>query len=195
MAIDLSEQCIAACRQRFEAAAHVSFYCNDGKSLAVVDDESVDFVFSFDALPLVDQSTIEAYLTQLPRVLKPNGVAFLHHSNLGRYRRRSRLFAGMPKLELVLRRLGWMERDLHWRDPSVSAELVENLASLHGLRCASQEIFRWGTKRLFIETFTVLVRELSDWRRECVRLENDWFDREVANLSRLARLYVRDCRG
>jgi SAM-dependent methyltransferase len=179
IAVDLSDECIRACRECFATDAHLSFYCNNGMSLAMVEDGSVDFVFSFDALPLADSSTIDAYLAQLPRVLKPDGVAFLHHSNLGAYKKSSSL----------------AEKDLYWRDPGVSAELVEQMAAAHGLYCVSQEVFRWGTKRLLIEAFTVLTGDTSSWRRECVRLQNDWFSEEAANLSRLARLYVRPRRS
>src|SRR5437660_302341 len=41
--VDLSERCIAACRERFAALANISYHVNDGRSLAAVADGSVDF--------------------------------------------------------------------------------------------------------------------------------------------------------
>lgn len=62
-------------------------YVNDGKSLAMVEDRSVDFAFSFDSLVHVEADVIAAYLNQLGKKLKPGGFTFLHHSNLESYRK------------------------------------------------------------------------------------------------------------
>ena len=51
--VDLGEKCIRDCRQRFASERHLTFYTNDGKSLAMIPDESIDFVFSFDSLATV----------------------------------------------------------------------------------------------------------------------------------------------
>ena len=82
--IDLNPECVAACRKRFAGAPHARFESNDGKSLAVVPDDSIDFAFSFDSLVHVEIEVIEAYLGELSRKLSPSGIAFLHHSNLRR---------------------------------------------------------------------------------------------------------------
>lgn len=192
VAVDLSEMCVAACRRRFETTPHVELRSNDGTSLAFVADGAADLVFSFDALPLVDRATIDAYLGQLPRILTRDGVAFLHHSNLGAYERILSPLQRFPRIGALLRGFGWPERDLHWRDPGVSAELVERLAMTHGLRCISQEIFRWGTKHLFVEAFSAFTKEGSRWNRPCARLKNIGFDREAANLRQLSPLYATE---
>ena len=83
--VDLGENCIRACRQRFAAERHLSFHVNDGKSLAMVADESIDFAFSFDSLVHAEADVIGAYLEQLARKLKTDGIGFIHHSNLGQY--------------------------------------------------------------------------------------------------------------
>lgn len=46
--VDLSETCIDRCRHRFGSCSHISYFVNDGKSLEMVADGSVDFIFSFD---------------------------------------------------------------------------------------------------------------------------------------------------
>jgi hypothetical protein len=44
-----TEGAIAHCRERFAEDRHISAHVNDGTSLAMVADESIDLVFSFDA--------------------------------------------------------------------------------------------------------------------------------------------------
>src|SRR5204863_5268355 len=43
-------QCMDACRQRFGADPKVSYHVNDGRSLEMIPDETIDFIFSFDSL-------------------------------------------------------------------------------------------------------------------------------------------------
>ena len=119
-ALDLAENCIAACEERFADATNITFVVNDGSSLEMIEDSSIDFVFSFDSLVHVDQSTLDRYIAQLPRILTPAGAAFLHHSNLGAYSRRYGRLARIPKLTGALRRLHVLEY-LHIRDPTVTA--------------------------------------------------------------------------
>ena len=52
----------------------------------MVGDAAVDFAFSFDSLVHVEAETLADYLAELARVLVPDGVGFLHHSNFGTYR-------------------------------------------------------------------------------------------------------------
>jgi len=87
VAVDVSPACIERCKERFASDPHVRCYVNDGKSLAMVEDRSVDFAFSFDSLVHVEADVIAAYLNQLGKKLKPGGFAFFHHSNLESYRR------------------------------------------------------------------------------------------------------------
>ncbi len=86
IAVDVSPACIERCKERFASDSHVRCYVNDGRSLPMVEDASVDFAFSFDSLVHVEADVIAAYLNQLGKKLKPDGFAFLHHSNLGAYR-------------------------------------------------------------------------------------------------------------
>src|SRR5260370_40036211 len=48
LAVDLLEGCIRSCQARFALTPNVFFYVNNGKSLSMISDSSVDFVFSFD---------------------------------------------------------------------------------------------------------------------------------------------------
>ena len=44
--LGLSETCIEACKARFHSCSHISYHVNDGKSLDMIQNESIDFVFS-----------------------------------------------------------------------------------------------------------------------------------------------------
>jgi ubiquinone/menaquinone biosynthesis C-methylase UbiE len=189
-AIDLSGECIQACRQRFADCSNIEYHITDGKSLEMVPDSSIDFVFSFDSLVHADISVLRAYISQLNRILKPDGSAFIHHSNLGEYSSMYAKIRKVPKLEKILRKIGVLEDKLHWRDPGVSAKLVERAAQEHELQCISQEIIPWATKRAHIDCFSVLVKKSSPLTRNNRILRNDGFTQEVTNLSHLDNLYT-----
>src|SRR5688500_242534 len=48
--VDPDERCIETCRRRFSRDPNLSYHVNDGRSLAMIPDGSIDFVFSFDSL-------------------------------------------------------------------------------------------------------------------------------------------------
>src|SRR5689334_16593792 len=60
--VDLSETCIDRCRQRFANCPHISYFVNDGKSLEMVADGGVDFIFSFDSLVHAEEAVLKAYV-------------------------------------------------------------------------------------------------------------------------------------
>lgn len=187
---DLSSECVQACRQRFAEVPNLRFTQGDGVSLPNIASGAVDFVFSFDSLPLVDEGVMEAYLREIRRVLRPDGAAFLHHSNLGAYRRRLAVSATFPRIAGVLKRVGWLERDLHWRDPTVSADGVARAAARQGLACISQELILWGTRRIMHDAITVLVNVPARAGRPYRVLRNRWFMEETRHARRLASLYT-----
>src|SRR3954451_7271791 len=63
--VDLAQAGVDACRQRFADAPSAEFHVNDGRSLAVADDHSVDLAFSFDSLVHVEDDVIGGYLAEL----------------------------------------------------------------------------------------------------------------------------------
>ena len=157
IAVDLVEDCVAACRTRFAEASHVEFHTNDGKSLDVVDDRSVDLAFSFDSLVHADIEVLRAYLRELARTLTHDGVAFIHHSNLGDHRLFFALLDRIPARlrDPLVQRFSLGSR--HWRDPGVTAGKVEEACNAVGLTCIRQELVNWGG-RPTIDCFTTLTR-------------------------------------
>jgi hypothetical protein len=174
--VDVSPKCIAACQRRFAGNEGIQYHVNDGQSLAMVADESVDFAFSFDSLVHVEAPVLVGYLEQLARKLAPHGVGFLHHSNIG-------AFVNPGTGELAD---GMVNR--HWRAQSVSAELVRQACNRNALVCLSQEIVNWGGHDL-TDTISVVTRTGSKWGQNNVVRYNADFMREAEYLAGLASLY------
>jgi 2-polyprenyl-3-methyl-5-hydroxy-6-metoxy-1,4-benzoquinol methylase len=129
--VDLSARCIEACRARFADDPHIDYFANDGESLAMIPDRSIDFLFSFDSLVHVEADALGAYLAQAARKLKPGGTGFVHHSNLGAFVH--------PKTGEVRR----FVTQRNWRAQSMSAGVFRRLCDDAGLACRSQEMINW----------------------------------------------------
>lgn len=200
--LDLSEKCLAGCRERLAVApqepnttepqtqaqnsAEILTLLGDGRSLKGVDDDSVDFCFSFESLVLAESDVLGDYLRELFRVLKPDGTAFLHHSNLGAYADYFRKKDLVPKkLRRPLKRAGLLDYD-EMRAPSVTAVSFETDAESAGLSCLSQELIPWGGKRL-IDCFSTVKKGAST--RENQVFENPHFIKRAYEIQRLSRLY------
>lgn len=167
--VDLSERCIDACRERFGDEETIDYHVNDGRSLVMVADDSIDLAFSFDSLVHVDADVIESYVTQLRDKLTDDGVAFLHHSN----------FAALDE--------GTENR--HWRSESVSGTMVCDLAERAELSVVSQERINWGAPEL-TDCFTVLTRPGSRWEGPTRIADNPSFMAEAVQIAKWAPLYT-----
>lgn len=187
--VDLAETCINACRQRFSADAHITYHVNDGKSLAMIPDKSVDFVFSFDALVHAEADVLQAYLSQLADKLKPNGVGFIHHSNLGAYQQTFSASQRIPdRLRTPLINRGLLDQT-HWRAFSMTARTFEQYCEQAGLQCISQETVNWGTKRM-IDCFSLFTPKDSTWARPNRAIANPHYMKEAELIRRLSSLYA-----
>jgi 2-polyprenyl-3-methyl-5-hydroxy-6-metoxy-1,4-benzoquinol methylase len=187
--VDLSEKCIKACQQRFAAENNISYHVNDGKSLAMIPDNSIDFVFSFDSLVHAESDVLETYLAQLATKLKPNGVGFIHHSNLGAYQSAFAAIAQIPREQ----RAGIVDPLLleptHWRAASMTAKLFETYCDRANLQCIGQELVNWGNQGLLIDSFSMFTLKNSTWARDNQVIENLAFMTEAASISKLSQLY------
>jgi hypothetical protein len=160
--VDLSGSCIAACQHRFPDCSHISYYVNDGKSLAMLPDESIDFAFSFDSLVHVEADVIEAYLQQLAVKLTKQGVGFIHHSNLGQYKNQL-WYVRLPLMRNILKLAG-LDVYTAYRTFSVSAARFEEMARGAGFQCISQEVVNWYSPRLS-DCLSLFTRTGSRWSR------------------------------
>ena len=185
--VDLNETCISACRKRFADVGHIDYHVNDGRSLAAVDDESVDFAISFDSLVHADADVIEAYVRELARKLTADGVAFLHHSNAGSYLQP--MWHAFRRAH-VDRLAGAVSRRLNrnWRAEDMSVDRFATICRSAGVACRTQETISWGSK-LPNDCFSTVTRQGSRWDRTRVVSRNHDFNGEVRRLRALSRLY------
>jgi SAM-dependent methyltransferase len=169
IAVDLTERCINACKERFSGETHITYQVNDGKSLPGVEDDSIDFVFSFDSLVHVEHEVIEGYLREMGRVLKPDGVGFFHHSNIG-------AFIDPSTGELTI-------ENRHWRGTSVSAKRFRETGARFGISCVKQEIVNWGCDDM-TDCLSTFARVGSRAGTETTIIENSGFMDEAIRLGR-----------
>jgi 2-polyprenyl-3-methyl-5-hydroxy-6-metoxy-1,4-benzoquinol methylase len=190
VAIDLAENCIKACQQRFTSDLHITFYVNDGKSLAMLENKSIDFVFSFDSLVHAEADVIEAYLNQLATKLKINGIGFIHHSNMGIYQQAFSLIEKIPDelRDLIVNRI--FLGPTHWRAASMTAKLFEDYCDNTGLQCISQELVNWGTDGLLIDCFSLFTPKNSIWSRPNKVIKNSEFMKEAHLIRKLSHVYT-----
>lgn len=79
-AVDYHQELLDELLQNFGAANIVPIK-NNGDDLPHVPDDSIDFVFSFGTFVHLNMPIIEAYLKELPRVLKPTASVFIQYSD------------------------------------------------------------------------------------------------------------------
>jgi hypothetical protein len=176
--VDPDAQCMDACRRRFASDTRVLYHLNRDDSLATVPDGSVDFIFSFDSLVHVRPQTIESYLSQFAAKLTGNGLAFIHHSNLGQ------------SVGSALRRIrkGKSRAADHQRDPEMTAGLFRELSERNRLKVVCQEMVNWRGRRL-IDCFSTVARQDSKWPSAPRVYRNSDFMREAELIRRLAHHY------
>jgi hypothetical protein len=176
-AVDRVAECIEACRRRFANDRHVHCQLNDGRSLSMLPDNSVDFVFSFDSFVHLERNIVEAYLMQLGQKLKVGGKGFIHHSNFGEYA--DSLRERIPR---------WLKRPLmkahivdssHQREATMTADLFRRVCAQHGLHCLRQELVNWRGSRL-IDCFSFFVRTDFSSQESPRIIRNPKFMREAA---------------
>jgi SAM-dependent methyltransferase len=115
--VEVTPRALDLCRARLGERLDVEYVLSGGCDFPGVADRSIDGVWSFDVLVHVAPLDQAGYLTEIARVLRPGGVAALHHAD-GRNR-------GLPPS-----RHGW-------RAP-MSAGLFARLAADRGLAVERQ---------------------------------------------------------
>ena len=126
---------------------------------------------------------------RLATKLKPNGVGFVHHSNLGAYQQ---AFAAIAQIPTELS-AGIVDPLLleptHWRAASMTAKLFETYCDRANLKCIGQELVNWGNQGLLIDSFSMFTPKNSTWTRDNQVIENLAFMTEAASISKLSQLY------
>jgi len=81
--VDISATCVERCRQRFAHASQAQFIVGSGRDLAPIADHSTDAIWSFDVFVHVNRAEVESYVKEFARVLRPGGLAVVHHGTVG----------------------------------------------------------------------------------------------------------------
>ena len=197
IAVDYSDECIDICKHRFGEVSHAKFYVNDGKSLDAVPDSSVDFLFSFDSLVHAEADVMESYVKEIRKKLRPDGVGFIHHSNLKSYNwllpveffQNKRL---LWRIAPIASRKGWA-LNMHSRARSMSARLFQEYCASVGLQCIGQELFSWFNPgfagRVLTDCVSIFTPTQSKWGRPNRMIENLHFESEANSIAMQAKLY------
>jgi SAM-dependent methyltransferase len=134
--VDLSDKCIEFCKTKFQNENNAKFYVNNGYDLSMIKSESCDFVFSFDSLVHVEFNTLKNYITEILRILKPKiGIAFIHHSNLGKFpnknvgwRAKDVNHLNVGEHIIVQKGYIWVQEEINW-----SADICTDCFTLFGV--------------------------------------------------------------
>ena len=131
--IDINKNCIDRCHQKF--GDKISEYClGDGDNLKQFSSNSKDFIISFDSFVHMSEEVIDGYLTEIHRVLKNDGYAWIHHSDL---------YGGNQD---NFKNLGGRS--------NMTKEIFKTIANQKGFKRVNQEYVKWHQTNDVISTLT-----------------------------------------
>lgn len=136
---DVSPNCLDVCRERLTGLGRIRTHLSQGADLPPDLSGSVDAVWSYDCLVHVAPEECARYIGEIARVLKPGGVAVLHHSHRAE---RIALLAALSRMAMVLRRLvrpsAPASTDVGWRS-RITRDELSHWARSEGLAVERQE--------------------------------------------------------
>jgi SAM-dependent methyltransferase len=165
--VDLSEKCIEKCKTKFISSSNIFYYTNDGLTLDVIENNSMDFIFSFDSLVHANDETMKSYIKEIGKKLNENGVAFIHHSNLNFFKNYS----------------------THVRDTSVDYQKISTYAKENNLNCIVQELINWDNEPFLIDCISTICKKGSKFDKEPIIFKNDRFMDEAKLFSKIYSIY------
>jgi ubiquinone/menaquinone biosynthesis C-methylase UbiE len=133
---DMSEDAIERCRQRFAKRSNVEYLVNGNGSIPVPSG-SITFLYSWDAMVHFSAAELEEYFVEFKRVLKPDGMGLIHHSN----------YAALSSVARP-----WLQNP--GSRAYVSAEDVRRICEKCGLILVKQQVIDWSQENL--DCITVL---------------------------------------
>ncbi len=143
--VDLAEKCINVCKEKFKSQKNMRFYLNNGKSLHMAKNDSLDLIFSFDSLVHADKDAMEPYIFEFAKKLKEGGYAFIHHSNLAMYTKDTNF-----NLNNI---------HTHWRSPEVDYSYIQELCKNNGLNCIQQELIPWSNRNIYLDCISIIKKD------------------------------------
>ena len=137
--VDINNENIEFCRRRFGDDPRIDYHLTNGYALPFIEDDSLTFIYCFDAMVHFDSDVIRAYLKEFRRILRPGGHAFLHHSN----------YEANPG--------GSYKSNPGWRN-HMSKKLFMHYSLKEDLQVTSQSVIDWLHDKTWIDCFSLLQR-------------------------------------
>lgn len=81
VAVDINHSNINFLKKRFRNENKLKVIQNNGVDLEKIANESVTFIYSFDAMVHFDSDVVRNYIKEFRRILTPGGQGFCHYSN------------------------------------------------------------------------------------------------------------------
>ena len=81
--VDISEECVRVCSERFKDCDNVEFHQTSGSELSAVGDAVLDSLWSFDVFVHINREEVEKYAAEFSRVLESGGKGVIHHGTIG----------------------------------------------------------------------------------------------------------------
>jgi len=132
--VDINEDCLRTYHERFSHLNHIEYLLGDGVSLPVAD-ESIDFVWSFDAFVHMAPAVVRSYVCEIGRVLRPGGHAVIHHANKHVCSRVFQRITGQGRLRCDGNR------------SNITGKMVAEWAAAEGMTVMQTD--SWGPKRQY----------------------------------------------
>lgn len=127
--VDILQENIDFCRERFKGNPKIEYYCNNGYNLRELRDGEYSALFTYDAMVHFEMMDIFEYLKDIHRVLGKGGKALFHHSNNSSNYKNSFF-------------------DAEGRRSYMSKDLFAYLAYRAGFEIVEQKVIDWGVKDL-----------------------------------------------
>jgi len=76
---DISDTCVALCREKFGGGGRASFHVTSGAELSMVADGTADAVWSYDVFVHINEPEAAGYAREFRRILKPGARGVIQH--------------------------------------------------------------------------------------------------------------------
>jgi SAM-dependent methyltransferase len=83
--VDITPKCITMCRERFAGRDNNIEYHSIDRDIGFIPCNSLDRVWSYDVFVHINPSDTELYIKNISRILRPGGIAVIHHGSWGEY--------------------------------------------------------------------------------------------------------------
>ena len=139
---DINGDAIEFCKHRFSGVRQSPKlrYVVNTLSTIPLENESVTFLYSWDAMVHFEFDAFRAYMKEFARILRPRGYGLIHHSNFGSFDVRFKTFL---RFLLIRFKRSRFFRNPHWR-AGIAAKDVHQFCAEHDLLVLNQELMDWG---------------------------------------------------